>query len=68
MTILNNQNVGVMRRGRIWVRVVEGATPAYGGALHMVTDGADAGCFTTTGGVEVPGRFFSSSLKRESTG
>lgn len=55
--ILNNQNVGVMRRGRIWVRVVEGATPAYGGALHMVTDGADAGCFTTTGGVEVPGRF-----------
>ena len=57
VTILNNQNVGVMRRGRIWVRVVEGATPAYGGALHMVTDGADAGCFTTTGGVEVPGRF-----------
>ncbi len=55
--ILNNQNVGVMRRGRIWVRVAEGATPAYGDALHMVTDGADAGCFTTTGGLEVPGRF-----------
>ena len=57
VTILNNQNVGVMRRGRIWVRVVEGATPAYGGALHMVTDGADAGCFATVGGLEIPGRF-----------
>ena len=55
--VRNNQSVGVMRRGRIWLRVAEGAAPAYGGALHMVTDGACAGCFTTTGGLEIPGRF-----------
>lgn len=55
--ILNNQNIGVMRRGRIWVRVTADAKPAYGGALHMVTSGADVGCFATTGGLEIPGRF-----------
>ena len=55
--ILNNQNIGVMRRGRIWVLVTADAKPAYGGALHMVTSGADVGCFATTGGLEIPGRF-----------
>lgn len=55
--ILNNQNVGVMRRGRIWVRVTEGSNPKYGDALHMVTSGDDVGCFATTGGLEIPGRF-----------
>ena len=57
MFILNNQNLGVRRRGRIWVRVTADAKPAYGGALHMVTSGADVGCFATTGGLEIPGRF-----------
>lgn len=55
--ILNNQNVGVMRRGRIWVRLATNAKPTYGDALHMVASGSDAGCFTTTGGLEIPGRF-----------
>ena len=55
--ILNGQGVGVMRRGRIWVKLANGAAPAYGGALHLLVDGDEAGCFATTGGVEIPGRF-----------
>ena len=27
--VLNNQTVGVMRRGRVWVRLATGAAPAY---------------------------------------
>lgn len=55
--ILNNQNVGVMRRGRVWVRLATGAAPAYGDPVCMVTSGDEAGCFTTEGGVTIPGRF-----------
>lgn len=43
--VLNNQNVGVMRRGRVWVRLATGAAPAYGDALHMILEGDEAGCF-----------------------
>ncbi len=55
--ILNNQNVGIMRRGRIWVRVTATAKPSYGDALHMIASGDDAGCFATDGGLEISGRF-----------
>lgn len=55
--IQNNQNVSVMRRGRVWVRLATGAVPAYGSPVCMVTDGDEAGCFTTEGGVTIPGRF-----------
>lgn len=55
--ILNNQNIGVMRKGRIWVALATDAAPAYGDALHLIVSGDDAGCFTTTGGVEIAGRF-----------
>lgn len=57
LTILNNQNVGVMRRGRIWARLATGAVPSYGAALHMIVDGDEAGCFSNEGGMEIPGRF-----------
>lgn len=47
-----------MRKGRIWVRVKEGEEPAYGDALHLIVEeGADAGLFAKTGGVEISGRF-----------
>ena len=55
--ILNNQNIGVMRRGRIWVRLATSANPKYGDELHLIVDGADAGCFNTSGGKKIPGRF-----------
>ena len=57
VAVMNNQSIGIMRRGRIWVRLVDEADPKYGDALHLIVDGNDAGCFATTGGVEVPGRF-----------
>lgn len=55
--LLNNQNVGVMKKGRIWVKLATGAEPAYGSEVHLVVSGDDAGCFTTTGGVKLAGRF-----------
>lgn len=55
--IMNNQNIGVMRKGRIWVVLAKDAEPKYGDAIHMIVSGDDAGCFTTTGGVEIAGRF-----------
>ena len=55
--VLNNQNVGVMRRGRVWVRLATDAAPAYGDALHMIVEGDEAGCFAKEGGIAIPGRF-----------
>lgn len=55
--LMNNQSVGVMRKGRIWVQLATGAAPKYGDELHLVVDGTDAGRFTTTGGVTIAGRF-----------
>lgn len=55
--VLNNQNVGVMRRGRVWVRLATGTAPAYGDALHMIVEGDEAGCFAKEGGIAIPGRF-----------
>lgn len=55
--VLNNQTVGVMRRGRVWVRLATGAAPAYGDALHMIVEGDEAGCFAKEGGIAIPGRF-----------
>lgn len=57
ISVMNNQTIGVMRSGRIWARLANEAEPKYGDALHLIVDGDDAGCFATTGGVEVPGRF-----------
>lgn len=55
--ILNKQNVGVMRRGRVWVRLATGAAPAYGDELRLIVEGNEAGCFAKAGGIALPGRF-----------
>lgn len=57
LSVLKNQNVSVMRRGRVWVRLAANAAPKYGDAVHLLTSGNDVGCFTTTGGLTIPGRF-----------
>lgn len=53
--------VGVMRYGRIYVRVKEGDAPEYGDALLLIVNGDDAGCFTSTedsgNTIAVNGRF-----------
>lgn len=37
--------VSVMRSGRIWVSLAEGATPKYGDSVFLVINGAGLGCF-----------------------
>ena len=59
----NKCTVGVMRYGRIYGLLAEGATPAYGGAVYLVITGGDAGCFTdkSTNNVAIKGRFLSAA-------
>lgn len=53
--------VGVMRYGRIYVRVKTGDAPEYGDPLLLIINGDDAGCFTSTedsgNTIPVNGRF-----------
>lgn len=44
----NNQSVGILRSGRIWVRVEDEDEPAYGDQLYLVITGDEAGFFTST--------------------
>lgn len=55
--------LGVMRYGRIFGLLAEGAAPAYGDAVYMVASGDDAGCFTesSTGTVAIKARFLSAA-------
>ena len=58
--IRKNSAVGVLRYGKIYARLAEGVTPAYGDNVYLVKSGDDAGCFTNTAGetaVQVKGRF-----------
>lgn len=53
--------LSVMNYGKVWVRTGENADVAYGAEAFLITAGAEAGCFTTTGDsatkVAVKGRF-----------
>lgn len=40
----NNQSVGVLRQGRLWVRLADEVDPAYGDNVYL-SIGADAGLF-----------------------
>lgn len=59
----NNQSVGILRSGRVWVRVEEDDEPAYGDQLYLIIGGTEIGCFTSTDGstntLAVNGRFIS---------
>ncbi len=45
--IRNKSALGVVRWGRVYVRVEATATPAYNDALYLIVSGSEAGCFTT---------------------
>ncbi len=45
--IRKDATVGVMRYGRIYVRIASGVTPAYGKSVYMLNSGDEAGLFTT---------------------
>ncbi|MBQ6679543.1 MAG: hypothetical protein IJM76_05920 [Lachnospiraceae bacterium] len=51
--------IGVMRYGRIWVRVATEATPEYGDPAYVVKTGDEAGFFTDSSSstLAVKGRF-----------
>ena len=51
--------LGVMRYGRIYVRLAEGVEPAFGDAVYLIVGGENAGCFTSTadGNVAVKAKF-----------
>lgn len=61
LTVVKGASVGVMKYGRIHVRVAAGATPEYGDAVYLVITGDEAGYFTNVEGsnVAIKGRFIS---------
>lgn len=62
VTLRNNETVGILTKGRIYVRIVQDAEPKYGNSLYLITNGENAGYFTNeleTGvtGIELNGYF-----------
>ena len=47
LLIQPKSTVGVLKYGRIWVRLAEGVTPKYGDPVYLVINGAGLGCFKT---------------------
>lgn len=46
LSVRQGAAVGVMRYGKIYGRVAEGAEPKYGDSVYLITEGDEAGCFT----------------------
>lgn len=44
--IRKNASVGIMRKGRVWVRLADGIKPVYGQKAYVCILGDDAGAFT----------------------
>lgn len=61
--IRKGATVGVMRYGRIYVRLATGAEPQYGDPLYMVKSASEFGYFTNSsdGTIPVKGRFLGGS-------
>ena len=53
--IRKGASVGVMRYGRVFVRVADGCEPEYGEAVYLIVKGEEAGYFTTEEVKEVTG-------------
>lgn len=48
VAIGDKRTVGCLHYGKIWVKVGENAEPAYKEQVYMITDGEEAGLFTTS--------------------
>ena len=59
LRILKGASIGVMRYGRIYGLVAAGAEPEYGEPAYLITDGDEAGYFTSNeaDGIAVKARF-----------
>ena len=57
--IKKNAALGVMRYGRIYVRLAGDAEPTFGDAVYLIVSGDNAGCFTNSadGNVAVKAKF-----------
>ena len=53
--------LSIMNYGKVWVRVGESASVVYGADAYLITNGDEAGCFTTSADeatkVAIKGRF-----------
>lgn len=50
VALKNEATVGVLTHGKVWARIADGITTAYGDKLYLITSGAEAGCFTNATG------------------
>lgn len=57
--IVKGVAMGVMRYGKIYGRLAEGAEPSYGAPVYVVVEGNDKGCLSTSGGMAINARFVS---------
>lgn len=66
VAVPENATVGVMPRGRIWVRIGADAEPEYGKSVYLIKDGDEVGCFTTdddeAAKIAVPARFITNEV------
>lgn len=53
--IRKGASVGVMRFGRIYVRIADECKPEYGEPVYLIVNGDEAGCFTNEEVKEVTG-------------
>ena len=48
--IRDKSTVGCLHFGRVWVKTGKDAKPTYNDKVYMITDGEEAGMFTTSPG------------------
>ena len=48
VVIGDKRTIGCLQHGRIWVKTGEKAVPTYKEKVYLITDGKEAGCFTTS--------------------
>ena len=48
VVVKKDVSLGIVKHGKVWVRLATDVTPTYGAEAYVVATGADAGCFTTS--------------------
>ena len=63
LSLRKNATVGVMRYGRIFVKLAAGEAPAYGDAVYLIYTGTGAGCFSksSTNAIAINAKFIGSA-------
>lgn len=52
--VKKNASIGVMEHGKVWGRIKNGLTIAYGDSVHLILSGDDAGKFTNVSSSSTP--------------